>query len=1634
MKEVTGTIEVPMDCSIFTPQVDPTSIDRVEEIQTLNLYLNDNQVVYIDGPKNIGKTTILSQFLNGNQRHSIAIFLNESNARSITDKDIYKDLYIQIRMFTAEYTSSDLDKDVKLSDLIKIFRILSYYLTMNKKHLFFILDGFENLEGSDSTFLDDLLFNLPQHKQIKFLISISSDNDFKSKMVFKNSIAFSVPVLSGSHIKQMLPDAKEDEIISIITSFHGKPDSVSIIARLVKQGVSIQEILLNPSQESDALYDAEWDFTITNDHQKELVGFLAFSNQTLNIKNLSLCCDKSELEIAKIIKSIAFIQLKEEEVDFVSFGYKKYGRIKLKENKINCLEKIIHLIKKQKVTSNPTDLTLYLKDKGDNKEILEHLNKVFLLDLFKNTHSINDLQKNVSIGLTSSIEVKNNSKAIKYSHIKCAFSNINTSYLLVNELKCYLTDNNFTSAISLIESSKSNEEKLQLYSVYCIHFKEQKIEIEEDVKAKIEHLFNQINIKNLGDEKTIDIAIDLFPVFPKKAMKLINGLDSSNSSGQNKSDHAFLKLSMETLKRHGTSFSDDLEEFDGLEDKKAKMFETIQIFNPDSPINTVIEYIDKITEAGDKIFLIRAWLTRFSKKKDAILLLEKVIDLIISTTTFSSDASLYFDISHCLTNSFSDDSQTKIKKQSYERIISQLESIKSKGPTLKYCQLVLIIIKFEIINNFSNERINELIQYISTINDKSISLACLSIITKFLNDENLQLSNIDIEIEKESLVNQLLISDAYQVDVFRDALVFEAKNNLLTAIAWSQKLNTEPRRDKAKSIAIKSYCASMDKDNMPVPLSTLLEHIRYIKDEHYKVDVYKALVKNITKLDLSKGDFTKVFKVIKRIEHRRLKAKCLTDVARISIEKGTYNEVPVDILQKIDESLLLIDGDWNKINTAFYIYERLSKFDRNAALKFKELAIKLRTRSPINNQHVVEYLYSSISLSIRSLFILAKYKIDDQNSFELVINAIKKIPSNALKTKLFSILTSAYQKNSNVEKPKIIIEDYIIPLLDEYPVQPSAEYNYCSSWALPILALYKTSIYEKYLHKIGPKNKYFKDKVITNTIEYYYRDCLVGDPFETVKNHKYDIVFSDFQDIIKLISLLSDDSSTIFEIQTLLEIIASSRKNCKLTATQQNDLVSDIKITFENAFPRSNYISHEGYKILFSALIEKYSRSNKDSWLKIIDEARKIPNISDRSFTLLEISKHITGISTELQKTLIKESDQLIDSLTSNLEKVNRYSRLCENAKKIDKKIASEAIRKALRISGTNDIDEFNNARLGAIDMAYKLGDSFASSLVNTFDDDPARKESIQNEIAERKKEDDYKKKFEKNLDIDSEESNNSIYRLAWRQLGSLNANSCHTSKGFDITKYIQNGIPLTLEQFYMLLSFYTHYLDKTSPGKENARANVLPIFEEIIQNISIVLDIYSNSNEIGNDVQSNKIDSSNHIMINEGEITLATNFIKEWYSANKGEKLTIIDPYFSLEDLCVIGDVIDKDPEVNIKILTSKDSLKNILKHSSNDFEDIVAEYWNESISTSSLPSIEFVFVNYGSQDQLPIHDRWWLTDNSAIHTGTSVNGFAQRISQISVLDLEGKLRVLELVDPFLQMKQKVYQDQRVKYQSYMP
>ena len=228
---------------------------------------------------------------------------------------------------------------------------------------------------------------------------------------------------------------------------------------------------------------------------------------------------------------------------------------------------------------------------------------------------------------------------------------------------------------------------------------------------------------------------------------------------------------------------------------------------------------------------------------------------------------------------------------------------------------------------------------------------------------------------------------------------------------------------------------------------------------------------------------------------------------------------------------------------------------------------------------------------------------------------------------------------------------------------------------------------------------------------------------------------------------------------------------------------------------------------MIKSLDEKYEAL---SWEELMTLARQIPNHSDRALLLCEIANLLPEKSLHQKKALFTESESLIKNLSSELEKLNRYSLLCENSLEVDKKVSQRFYKSALELCAKGSSSSSKEAKLKFIDMVSRFDETFSSSLATMYDDDPARVKSINDAIKRKKEKEELENKFKKSAKQSDDSlavANQKIAKVAWTSLGDLNARSSHFNKSFELNKIIEETSEYSIEYYYKVLSFYIHYL-----------------------------------------------------------------------------------------------------------------------------------------------------------------------------------------------------------------------------------
>jgi hypothetical protein len=796
----------PHDLSSFQFESSGDDVSRSSMLNTIDMhYASGESSIAVHGQDGMGKSTLLYQFLERHKEKCIGLFLDAINSQSYAEDNIVIDLFRQASYVLNGDEPGDF-KDASKRDLTKVFYLLDVYLKKNGKVVYFIVDGLSDIPKRDHYVVDSIIDILPfTSKNIKILISVDNEEGLE-KLRSKRLKRMELLVFSQHEVQLLLPDVEEKVIESLIKVFPAVPGNLKIIKRLIHSGMTVEEILQDYSSSSDSkdLYEAEWNRSRNADGQHlKILAVAAFSISPINISTLGGIFFLTEQNIVSISNNFSFSTINNGILNFTSQGMKLFVRDRLKDLEDESLSLIVDYYQNNPDSeASLSEINIYNDKLGRYKEIIGQLSNENINKLFKKSKSLNEAIKQIKLGRHAADEMSSMPDTLRLSHAESILSGLRTSNHLDSELRCYLADGDLESAMALISEAEFVEERLQLLAAIASHQKNKNDRVDDDIEIRVKEDFEKVNPENMGIERTTDLASELFVAFPEMALSLINRIDSLDQSGGNKSDYALFRLSMNMVRKNDGSIEALTDKVESLEDKKKGALSMLGLFKKGTPAEKIISKIDGFSEPSDAIFVLRHWIRSFPKDENVDLLIKKLLSLIISTTEYHANASVYADISTSLQYMNDERGRDVLIKLS-----SELPRLKKIGPSIDYVRLQCHLILFEEKFGIPDSRISELNEYLNKeIDDLATKLSAFSIVQGY-SEKSKNLTLIcDFRKQKNEIFSELIEDCADHIALVRDALEREVSLSFDNALSGASRLNTRPRRDFAISLVVKEAC------------------------------------------------------------------------------------------------------------------------------------------------------------------------------------------------------------------------------------------------------------------------------------------------------------------------------------------------------------------------------------------------------------------------------------------------------------------------------------------------------------------------------------------------------------------------------------------------------------------------------------------------------------------------------------------------------------------------------------------------------------------------------------------------------------------------------------------------------------
>ena len=1624
-------------CTTFPPQPDH-EIHRDHHLETFErVFSGPVDLLVLEGDEGIGKTTLLSQFAKRYPNRTISSFVTPMRYYAYDTKTLWRDYSAQILSIVNPRKSflSEDGGDGVLQGLIQKLK-----RRHGKATYYFLLDGLTDI--ADPIMRREVTNLLPIGHGFPVIVSgearlLPPELRDSPRTKTTQAVNFSLAEVQQYFANLGLSDANIRQIYQ--ECGRGIPANLASIRRSLLAGVDFDRLI---GRGIIDLFEQEWRHAVNDELAERIVAVVAHSRHRLAVHSLSEVLGGSDECVSARIDRIPFLQLDPDAsyVSFVSRAFADFASEKLSETKATVIDVLVKHLLERGTDEDPEavdSLPGYLQESGRLDEVISFLSRDYFSSVLERSESFTPLRKQLQVGIDAAAQLRRDGELVRFGLESSAIREIETAQVSRYEVEALVTTDQVSEALSLAANCPLREDRLHLLGVIARCEKERGTPISEEILGQIRLLHGQIDVKSLGD-KAIDIAADLFPCFPDLAISLIE--QSSWADGdENELDIAYVRLSIATTVVRQTtqrSDQDDLETIrNRIRNPRLRGFTSVLSGRVQSAAEVVAE-TERLEKASDKLYILRTWVIEHSTREDAVDVAEYGLKTVVEATGYAPNARVLRELSTPLLH-VKDPERARSLVRTFD---GQRTAVDDQGPTEEVVRLQLNLAVAESLydEEACANRLVEVYLSVDELTDLSTKSSCLARLLSALQvidssgriEDKEHLTSLSTE-ELDTAISDLLAHTAEQVDVTRRIIDALASLDIGRSIALAENLNTAVRREEALLLAVD---AILESDSDRIDLKRLRKACKNLRKRESRDHVATAVAEYLARRG-SSGQEAIVesgfqvfqdlfFSVSDPIE--RCRVLCLLYVLA---EKELYTAseaVRLDLSKRIEEALADVEPGWGRIDAGFRVARSFADRRPTQAKRYLDDAEAERRRTALSS-FSSEWTYQAcLRLSIRAFAGQLGHGYDPEDDMSRLGRLIDRLPSASLQAQLWGELAMHLFLQQHSDDGDRVVSESVIPLLDSIPSPVKASTILAVSPAL--YRNHKTTA----LQLFDTIEGYQRDRALMTCAEFILEQHIPSDPYEAHENG-YKITYQDAIDIAELASKISRDDLVYVLIVALAETLVSSSQSSKRFSQQQRaELVRWIENLIDGKFPDQDNIQHDGYAIASKAQLLRIERGSSQSWRDLIENARSIPNKSDRAYVLAIIGQVLPAREANRREAVFKEAMDATETIPCTYDRLARLNDLA----RIMAGRCPHLARKCLydTIAGFQVAEDDADAHVfrDIIDTAFKIDADFAASLVSLADDDPARA-MARHEMKRRLETQSAKKAIIDGLESWDEFESRDPYlpRSAWLALGSLNAGRAHTASSIDqLRRALRAAGQFALHDGFPIIAWVIENAVRRFSGTSQSRSTIRVIFEGAMHATELV-EIAGASASITvrrGPLAESTPTSEESMVIKGGEKDRAVEFLRQWLQQTALGHLYICDQYFGPTELDLLMLIQSVVPDIEVAVLTSRHCQQQ------QQIKSLYEAYrtgW-QNISDQNPPKAEIVVVGLEGSEKSPIHDRSILTEQSGISLGTSWNSIgSSQDSTIRVMSEREASDLSERVSQFLVERRREYRGERLHYET---
>ncbi len=1605
------------------------------------IFAGNNEIVIIEGAEGMGKTTLLTQFVRNYPQHALSLFIRDTSRWTSAPELLLRDLSNQLQWVLAHrelWAQEDVNETTLGLNLYELRR----RARRRGETYYFVIDGLDEVpEQVRDAILALLPFGNPPH--FRFLLASAPDQLAMLLPPKSRGKPFQLPSFNLDETKKYLHDltSTQDTINEIYHTCNGTPGYLATVRRVLESGTDEQTLLQRLPETLPELFRLEWERARVAKEQPLdlLLALLAYSPRSHALAELAHILGIEKAAIETLCQGIGFIQVdaQNEIPRFISTAFRTFAREQLRHLKEEVYDRLITDLQRAPESDVAlADLPRYLEERKRFDDLLEYLSPDHFTQLLERHQSLVPLQQMASLGVEAAQQLERDGDLTRFSLQKAVMIELGKAVIWRSEVAAYMALDDYTAALALAQGTSLKEDRLHLLAVIVKAKRKQGLAAEPELVEQIHQLYQQIDHATLG-ERAVEIASDLLYVDPSLAIELVEQATASDTT-EDARDWAFAKLSVAAY----TAQSEHLQPEDTIERIRGhigaalpRQFTTkLSLLTGDYSTTEIIAEVSKIENVRTRLELLSEWTLKNRERADAREVVEFALELAIQTIEYTPSARILRELASPLP--FSTD--VPALKRLVGIFDSQKGTIEQLGPAEEVIRLALLLAQAEGGYNLEAAR-NRLIDIyfsIEALEDLDTKTACLAWYVAALVDIDPQMeferqeglhTLMDEELKKS--IERLLNVTADHYRATRRIIKALAKTRPDMGLQVSRQLNKELDRDLALGELVDSalHVAPRKVDLLLIERAISHFAIPQLRDV--------ALLAFIEWLSTTATEdwetlLQRALPLMNRIKEmgdasHRARAYSLVYPVLIQHGAGRYDELAASFLESLELTWESIDLGWRKINTGFKLVENLAACSLDKARAFLRHIEQIRDSITIDASIPASTYVACLRLTVRAYSSLLPRRLIRQEDTELLANLINFVPSYGERVRLWTELVLHCHLNTQSHENKRLVDEHVKPLLRMIPNEDQYYRNWVTVIAAP--ALYYAH-QQTALDQIAQLPQRDRDAAYAEICEFILTKHSSFEPHEHVPGTGYDLTYEEMIDICELLGKMEYDAMIYHFIEAVADTLVARRYRDRYSAQQRTAIASRLETVATTKFPTARHIQHEGYKIAAQAQVCRIRQANVQAWESLIRAAQAIPNLADQAYVLSLIASAMPTREASRRKQLLETAKALIGQIPITLDKVEHYRTFASRIQEIEPALCKECLQLSMKATAGNESRDMHATRRQIIDLAYRVDQQFAESLVELVDDDPARTRLKKRlEVLKLKNQMLTQMRSLSDLQVSAASA---YAEAAWMLLGALHAGRIDTLHHEQIRLFLPIAANLPIRKSYPLLAWFIENAKKRLAHTDEARRYLRPLYDAMLIATELSAKMAARSLTGLKQGKDRAVRAANGTsqLIRAGERERALQFLKSWFEGKVRDYLKICDPYFGLEDLEVLQLLRSVNPNCQVQILTSRRHQED--SGVAQPWGEAYSAYWRTHISDQDPPNTEIFIVGTAPGGQLPVHDRWWLTSGCGLRCGTSFNGLGHgRDSEISLLSPE-EAEVFELeVDQYLLRKKREHRGERLLY-----